>query len=282
MTTVLERDLEIARQIQQSFLPPTLPQVAGWELATYFQPAREVAGDFYDLFPMVQNRRMGLVIADVCDKGVAAALFMALCRSLLRAFAQQHYAINWSELLEPEQAAKPRDPLAGLTNFRRNNMPSIGANALKNAVSLTNNYIIDNHGDTNMFATLFFGVLDPVTGSLSYINAGHNPPVIANNGVIKQSLGATGPAIGLLSDSNFAIHQADLAPGDTLLAFTDGITEARNASGHFFGEERLFALLAEPALPLVDLLPRIDQARQHFVDHAEQSDDVTLLAVRRV
>lgn len=281
MTTLIERDLEIARQIQQSFLPATLPQVPGWEVATYFQPAREVAGDFYDLFPMVQNRRIGLVIADVCDKGIAAALFMALCRSLLRAFAQQHHPVNWSDILEPDKGHQASDPLGGLTNFRRNQMPTMGTNALKNAVSLTNNYLVENHGETNMFATLFFGVLDPVAGTLHYINAGHNPPLIFNRSEVKQLLATTGPAIGLLPDSHFAIQQTELAPGDTLLAFTDGITEARNRAGHFFGEERLVAAVTQPAPTLTAVLTRLDQARQAFIGTAEQSDDVTLLAVQR-
>lgn len=281
MTTIFERDLEIARQIQQSFLPATVPQVPGWEVATFFQPAREVAGDFYDLFPMVQNRRVGLVIADVCDKGIAAALFMALCRSLLRAFAQQHHPVNWSDLIDPDKGSQTNDPLAGLTNFRRNQIPTIGTNALKNAVALTNNYLVENHGETNMFATLFFGVLDPTTGSLHYINAGHNPPLVFNHNGVKQTLATTGPAIGLLPDSHFAMQQTELAPGDTLLAYTDGITEARNSTGHFFGEERLVATVTQPAPTLMARLTQLDQARHTFIGAAEQSDDVTLLAVQR-
>src|SRR5512139_3144966 len=90
-----DHEMEIARRIQASFLPEELPQFQGWEIAARFQPARQVAGDFYDAFPLIQNRRLALVIGDVCDKGVGAALFMALFRTLIRAFAQQHYALRW-------------------------------------------------------------------------------------------------------------------------------------------------------------------------------------------
>jgi sigma-B regulation protein RsbU (phosphoserine phosphatase) len=95
MENLFERELEIARRIQASFLPQGLPQIPGWEIDARLQPARHVAGDFYDVFPLVQNRRLGLVIGDVCGKGVGAALFMALFRTLIRAFAQQHYALRW-------------------------------------------------------------------------------------------------------------------------------------------------------------------------------------------
>jgi sigma-B regulation protein RsbU (phosphoserine phosphatase) len=281
MTITAERDLEIARQIQSSFLPQTLPQLPGWEIATHFQPAREVAGDFYDVFPMIQNRRLGLVVADVCDKGVAAALFMSLCRTLIRAFAQQNYALNWTDVLadDPPQAATDFDQ--GVVG-RRRGAPSIGANALKQAVLLTNNYIAQNHGETNMFATLFFGVLDPKTGSFNYINAGHNPPLIVEPSGDQRTLATTGPAIGLLPDLPFAIEQAQLRPGDTLLIYTDGVTEARNAHGAFFSEARLSTILAAPAPTAADLLRRIADSVETHRAGAAQSDDSTLLAIRRL
>jgi len=281
MPISIERDLEIARQIQTSFLPPTLPQLPGWEIATRFQPAREVAGDFYDAFPMIQNRRLGLVVADVCDKGVAAALFMALCRSLIRAFAQQHYSLNLIDTLGEDKADSSRATTDGLSRLRRT-PPSIGANALKNAVMLTNNYIANNHGASNMFATLFFAVLDPATGVFNYINAGHNPPLIVGRDGVKTQLATTGPAIGLLPDLEFGIQQARLEPHDTLLIYTDGITEARGPQHTFFGEERLLALLAQPTLSAADMVARIEtDVRSHIAD-AEQSDDITLLAIQRL
>ena len=152
----VERDIQIARNIQLSFLPSELPQPAGWEFAARFHPAREVAGDFYDGFLLSQGRRIAFVIADVCDKGVGAALFMALIRSLTRAFAQQNYSLGWMGSIADDLAA-PRQPA------RRREAPSIGTTALKNAVVLTNNYITTNHMELNMFATYFFGLLDPAT-----------------------------------------------------------------------------------------------------------------------
>ena len=180
-----EHDVQIGRQIQLSFLPDTLPQPAGWEVAALFEPAREVAGDFYDAFSLTHDR-VGLVLGDVCDKGVGAALFMALFRSLIRAFAQQHYSSRLLDDLAPSLAAAPRDGPSG----RRRVLPTGGTLALKNAMELTNNYIIDNHGETAMFATIFFGVLDPDTGTLLYVNGGHEPPVIFTPGHVQRALAA--------------------------------------------------------------------------------------------
>jgi sigma-B regulation protein RsbU (phosphoserine phosphatase) len=277
-TTALERDLEIARQIQSTFLPGSLPQFSGWEIAARFQPARQVAGDFYDAFPMVQNRRIGLVVADVCDKGVPAALFMALYRSLIRAFAQQHYSLNLTDALVE---AKPLEKTAGAGGARRA-LPSIGSNALKNAVTLTNNYIANNHGDTNMFATLFFAVLDPLSGNFNYINAGHNPPLIAGEGGIKTQLEPSGPAIGLLPDMEFEIRQAQLQKGDRLLIYTDGITEARNSAGDLFGEERLLTTLTQAHLSAGEWLDTIYADLCRHIAEADQSDDITMLAIQRL
>ncbi len=137
-------ELEIGRRIQTSFLPSTLPQPAGWQIAGALEPAREVSGDFYDAFALSQGKRMGLVVADVCDKGVGAALFMALFRSLLRAFADQHYSLGWMDILGEERSSVGR----------RRTMLSTGTAALKNAIDLTNRYIARNHGDTSMFATV--------------------------------------------------------------------------------------------------------------------------------
>ncbi|CAN5409330.1 hypothetical protein BH10CHL1_BH10CHL1_06590 [soil metagenome] len=281
MAITIERDLEIARQIQTSFLPQTLPQWPGWEIAAHFQPAREVAGDFYDAFPMIQNRRLGLVVADVCDKGVAAALFMALCRSLIRAFAQQHYSLNLIDMLDDDKAVNPVAKGGNSARLRRG-LPSIGSNALKNAVVLTNNYIANTHGDTNMFATLFFAVLDPLSGALNYINAGHNPPLIVGSSGVKAQLATTGPAIGLMPDLEFGIQQAHLDPGDTLLIYTDGITEARDAERALYTEARLFTLLEQTATSADDRLTQIENSVRHHIGAAEQYDDMTMLAVRRL
>jgi sigma-B regulation protein RsbU (phosphoserine phosphatase) len=272
----IERDVQIGRRIQKSFLPPVLPETPNWELAAQFEPAREVAGDFYDAFPLNQKRRLGVVIGDVCDKGVGAALFMALFRSLVRAYAQQHYSISWM--------GESTDFLSSPVADRRRTVPSTGTTALKSAMTLTNNYIIENHGDSNMFATMFFGVLDPITGVLAYINGGHNAPWLFDSaGNIKLRLTATGPAVGMLPDVDYGIQQITIEPGDTLLTFTDGVPEARDPAGNFFTEARLRTLITNPpAGTAKELLLRIyDQLMAH-IDTAAQFDDITMLAVRRL
>jgi sigma-B regulation protein RsbU (phosphoserine phosphatase) len=276
----LERDLQIARQIQASFLPEELPQVPGWELAARFQPAREVSGDFYDAFPLTNNRRLGFVIADVCDKGIGAALFMALFRTLIRAFAQQHYSLSWTDALGREAAPGGTRP-GDVPSPRRRSLPSIGSGALNNAVSLTNSYILRNHGQTGMFATLFFGVLDPATGSLAYVNCGHNPPILIGRSGRTARLTATGPALGLMPDARFDIQQAHLEPGDILIAYTDGVTEARDPRGEFYGDAQLLSLVQPGAHSAEELLDRIEGSLRAHIDGEDPSDDITMLAVRR-
>jgi phosphoserine phosphatase RsbU/P len=274
MESVMERELEIGRRIQASFLPQEIPELPGWEIAARFQPARQVAGDFYDLFPLVQNRRLGLVIGDVCDKGVGAALFMALFRTLIRAFAQQHYTLRWMDALA-EDGPPPR------TRNGRPVLPSTGTSALKNAIELTNNYIADTHGDTHMFATVFVGVLDPSDGLLLYVNGGHEFPIVVNSAGIRDRLEPTGPLVGIIPGAQFEIRSVGIEPGETLVAFTDGVTEAQNSAGEFFGRERLYALLARPAPTVSELLDVIQAGVREFTGDAAPSDDIALLAVRR-
>ena len=270
----LEREMEIARQIQASFLPEELPQFPGWEIAARFQPARQVAGDFYDAFPLIQNRRLGLVIGDVCDKGVGAALFMALFRTLIRAFAQQHQSLRWMSVLSEDEPGR-------VVGGRRSAPPSIGTSALKNAIDLTNDYIVNVHGSANMFATIFFGLLDPVSGSLLYINGGHEPPLLVNSGGVKEQLAPTGPLVGLFPGARFDIHAVSIEPGDVLVCFTDGVTEAMNDNRELFGGERLNLLMAQPVSTAADLLDRLHAGVQEYIGGADPSDDITLLAVRR-
>ena len=246
----LERELEIGREIQKSFLPEQLPEVTGWEIAARFAPARQVAGDFYDAFAL-PGTGIGLVVADVCDKGVGAALFMALFRSLLRATATGDSA--WGA-----------DAAAGL----------------QRTVRLTNDYIARTHGRACMFATLFFAVLVPETGSLHYINGGHEAPVLFGAGGVRSRLPPTGPAVGMMAESVFEVAAARLAPGEGLLAFTDGVTDACGASGRY-GEERLLSLLGRPASSAAALLDAIEVDVSAHAGGTEQADDITLLAVRR-
>ncbi|HMA34859.1 MAG TPA: SpoIIE family protein phosphatase [Chloroflexia bacterium] len=268
----IERDIQIGQRIQASFLPDELPQAPGWEIAAVFHPAREVSGDFYDVFTLARNRRIGLVIADVCDKGVGAAIFMALFRSLIRAFAQR-YALGATEILAQEPPESPAD--------KRRRAAVGDATALKSAVLFTNNYVARNHSQANMFATLFFGVLDPASGLLTYVNGGHEPPVLLGAGGVKAHLTPTGPAVGMLPDMEYTTRQVEFAPGDVLVAFTDGVTEARGPDGGLFGDERLYTLLEEPTLSAAALLARVEADVRLHTQGAIPSDDITMLAVRR-
>jgi sigma-B regulation protein RsbU (phosphoserine phosphatase) len=243
-----EHELQIGQQIQTSFLPSELPQPAGWEIAANFQPAREVAGDFYDAFYLEGGSKVGFVIADVCDKGVGAALFMALTRSLIRAFA---------DLQEGH------------------------VTSMKNPVELTNEYILQNHAQSNMFVTLFYAVLDPASGELAYVNCGHNPPLIINASGVKGHLRPTSPAVGMFPNLESNVQQVSLEPGDVLFAFTDGVTEARDVHGGFFTEGRLLHLLEQPAPSAMALLNRIVESVKAHIGTAPQFDDVTMLAARR-
>jgi sigma-B regulation protein RsbU (phosphoserine phosphatase) len=274
METSFERDIEIARRIQASFLPEELPQLPGWELAASFQPARQVAGDFYDAFPLIQNRRLGLVIGDVCDKGVGAALFMALFRTLIRAFAQQHQSLRWMSGLSEEEPGQP-------TGSGRSALPSIGTSALKNAIELTNDYIANVHGSANMFATLFFGVLDPANGTLLFVNGGHEYPLLVSSAGVKERLATTGPLVGLIPRAHFDILSVTIEPGETLFAFTDGVTEAMNSEGELFGLERLDSLLVQPVSSAAELLDRVQAGVEEHLGGMDLSDDITMLALRR-
>jgi serine phosphatase RsbU (regulator of sigma subunit) len=247
----LERELEIGREIQMGFLPDTLPSPAGWELRARFRPARQVAGDFYDAFAM-SDGRVALVLADVCGKGVGAALFMALFRSLIRALA------------EPQFAAAS----------------SVGE-GLRATMQATNDYIARTHASANMFATTFAAVLDPATGAVDYVNAGHEPPAIVDAaGRVRARLAPTGPALGLMPDLEFAVASERLAAGETLFAYTDGVVDARDPQDEAFGEDRLMALLQLDGTSAAGLLARIDQALSAHIGTAEQFDDVAMLATR--
>ena len=250
-----ERELRIGRQIQQSFFPETLPQPAGWELAVAFHSAREVAGDFYDAMPL-PNGRLALAVADVCDKGVVAALFMALIRSLIRALLQQYYQ---------QQGANADDK-----------------QALVDVVAQVNSYILDNHWRAHMFATLFIGVLDVDTGQLVYINGGHNPPLLAANGVVRQSLPPTGPAVGVQPFAQFTTGTVTIELGELLLAYTDGVVEARDGARELFGEERLYQVLAGEAESAAAVLAKVETAVQTHLAGDEAADDLTMLGLRRL
>jgi serine phosphatase RsbU (regulator of sigma subunit) len=272
---VLNNELEKGRQIQINFLPGQLLQMPGWETAAYFKPARQVAGDFYDLFQLPEGP-VGFVIADVCDKGVGAALFMALFRSLIRIFSGQTslngLALTCSDAIDDEAEQAMENPTIDPIHFK----------ALK-AVQLTNKYIALNHDELAMFATLFFGILDPDTGRLSYINGGHEPLYIVNSaGGVKAQLAATGPSVGIEPQIHFKIQQTRIDSGDILLGYTDGVIEASAADGGFFSVDQFKSILDAPSSSAGELLDRIANRLQEHMGEAEQFDDITLLALRRI
>jgi phosphoserine phosphatase RsbU/P len=245
----VKHELELGRQIQADFLPEALPQPEGWEVKVSFAPAYEVAGDFYDAF-MLGDHRLCFMVADVCGKGVGAALFMALVRSLMRAFSEQ------------------ADGDAGILN----------------AVTLTNNYLTRHHRlkKSYLFTTLLFGVLDTWNGGLKYVAAGHYPPIVlSENGDIAQ-LSICGPALGIVPEPDYAVKEAVLAKGDILLAYTDGVIEAKNAADELFGRERLTPVFKSQPHDARTLLIRIEAELAKYVGDVEESDDITMLAIRRL
>lgn len=252
-----ERELRIGQEIQAGFLPEALPVRAGWQLTSRFQPAQIVAGDFYDAFELLDGARIGLVVADVCDKGVGAALFMALVRSLLR-----HSATH----LDQPGAPQPGGSDEAL---------------LLRTVVTTNDYLTANHLAQGYFATVFFAILDPLTGALVYANCGHNPPILRRDDGDRRLLGPTGPALGLTPQSVFTVEQTRLGLGDLLFAYTDGVPEAKDAGGRFLGWEVLHELIASHRGGAEDLLDRFDRTISAHVGTAEQSDDITMIALHR-
>jgi serine phosphatase RsbU (regulator of sigma subunit) len=254
---VLERELDIGQRIQQSFLPDRMPEVDGWTVTGLLRPARKVAGDFFDFFVVPETGRLGIVIGDVCDKGVGAALFMTLFRSLLRSGTlHRHAAAGDPAVADPDAV-------------------------LRHAIGSTNDYIASTHASSSMFASVFFGLLDPATGELRYINAGHEAPVIASASGIRARLETTGPVIGLFENLKHGVETASLRPGEALFGYTDGATDARNEAGSHYSEERLLEVfcnaLGRDGKVLEELLSSVDE----FAGGADQYDDVTLICVRR-
>lgn len=270
-----EKELEIAREIQSSFLVKDYPQPDGWEIATHIRPARHVSGDFYDVFPIATSRQIALIMADVCDKGVGAAMYMAIFRSLFRAYSDQQYILRWAGSPTESRSESP----TGM--FRRDAILASGAPSLKNAVDLTNNYIATHHSNSNMFATVFFGLLDPVHGQLLYINAGHESPFLISDNQLKKRLDPTGPAVGMLPNMDFKIEEVRLDPGDSLLLYTDGITDARSPTEEQFAELRLIESATSPAPSAQARIENVMSALDRHSAGREQYDDVTLLAVQR-
>jgi sigma-B regulation protein RsbU (phosphoserine phosphatase) len=253
---VLEHELEIGQKIQRHFLPEVLPEIAGWSIGGLLKPARQVAGDFYDFFTLPGLQRVGVVIGDVCDKGVGAALFMTLFRSLLRSAAIRRCPAGEND--------RPPDP----------------AEVLRHALDSTNSYIVTTHSTSSMFASVFFGLLDPRTGELHYANAGHEAPVIVGNDGIRCRLESTGPVIGLFEGAEHGVGVASLRRGEMLFGYTDGATDARNPLAEQFSEERLLESVCRDADVGAEVLPQVLAAIEAFVGGADQYDDITMICAR--
>ncbi len=237
----LEQELAVAQLIQQNFLPKELPRLDGWEVAAYYRPARAVGGDFYD-FIELSDGRLGLVIGDVTDKGVPAAMVMAATRSVLRASAQR--------LLEPGPV---------LARVNENLCPDI---------------------PENMFVTCFYGVLDPASGRLRYANAGHNLPLV-NTAGDSSELRATGMPLGLMPDMVYEERETTLTPGACVLLYSDGLVEAHDPQREMFGTARVTERL-DPDVDSQAVIDDLLLALDRFTGgELEQEDDITLVVLRR-
>lgn len=240
-----ESELNIARAIQLGLLPIALSRdtLKHVDLSAVMMPAKEVGGDLYDYF-ILPDGRLCIVIGDVSDKGVPAALFMAVTRTLIRATA--------------EDETNPALMLHKINNRLAENNPNM------------------------MFVTLLLGVLDLNTGELSWANAGHLPPaVISKQGNVRLLTGRSGTACGIQEDMQYRCLHAHIAPGEMFVGYTDGITEAVGNDGSQYGDDRLHAVLSHPPTTSTELTQRIINDVHTFTAGVEQSDDITLIVIRR-
>src|SRR5215212_5234218 len=238
----VEHELRVARSIQQASLPEEVPILEGWQIAPYYQPAREVGGDFYDFFEL-KDGHLGIVVGDATGKGVPAALVMASARSMIRAVAQASESPG-------EALRRVNDPLA-------TDIPA------------------------NMFVTCFYAILDPKSGSLTYANAGHDLPYLHRNGDAEE-LRARGMPLGLMPGMEYEEKQTILEAGEATLFYSDGLVEAHHPNREMFGFPRLRALIAEHGAEESSLGEFLLEELYTFVGEGwEQEDDITLLTLRR-
>jgi len=236
----LEQELRLAYAVQARLMPREMPATRNWSVAGFWRPAREVSGDFYDLLPLGDG--LGVVVADVADKGMPAALFMAVTRSLLRAAATAGRS--------PSQTVADANRLAALD------------------------------ASDGMFVTLWYGVLRP-DGEVRYVNAGHNPPIVLRADGRVERLPRTGILVGWDAEAPYGEGAVTLTPGDLLVAFTDGVTEARDPDGGEFGEERLLEIVsARRHADAQAVLDAVRSALDAFVADAPTHDDCTLVVAR--
>jgi len=240
----LEEELKHARKIQQRLLPKADPEIEGYDISGRSVPCRWVGGDYFDFIPLRENR-LGLVIADVCGKGIPAAVIMSSLQAALHTLADQGMA-------------------------------------MKTAISSLNRYLCRNTED-NKFATGFCGILEPSTNRFFYINCGHNPPFIFRKNGNLEKLNEGGLILGVIEERDYEQGRVDLNPGDVLLMYTDGVTEAENDKGELFGEERLAelvrGLLNKKSNEIIEL---IKDEVEKFAKDGQLEDDLTLVCVKKV
>ena len=241
----LEREMHVAAEIQRQILPKGAPAVPGFQLVGWNRPARQVGGDYYDMFP-TKGGRMGLLVGDVSGKGIPAALMVSTLHSALR--------------LLVDQTGAGAELLARLNRH------------------------IQESSTPNKFITMLLADLDPTTGRICYVNAGHNPGLLVHRDGRVEELGASGVPLGLLVGSRYTEREVDVEPGDLLCLYSDGITEAESVTDEEFGTERLIELLrAHPdEAPLEQLLVSIQREVGDFSQGRPQNDDQTLLLLRRL
>src|SRR5215212_9489794 len=232
----------MARSIQQASLPEEVPSLEGWQIAPYYQPAREVGGDFYDFFEL-EDSRMGLAVGDATGKGMPAALAVTASCSMLRAVAQ-------------DSGYSPGEVMARVNKTLLARIPS------------------------NMFVTCFYAILEPGSGALTYANAGHDLPYLWHGGAAEE-LRARGMPLGLMPGMHYEEKEIVLQEGDSALFYTDGLVEAHDPQREMFGFPRLQALIAEHAKE-TSLGEYLLKELYSFVEEGwEQEDDITLLTLRR-
>jgi serine phosphatase RsbU (regulator of sigma subunit) len=238
----VEQELEVARSIQQASLPKEVPALEGWEISPFYQPAREVGGDFYDFHPLSEGR-LGAVVGDATGKGVPAALVMSTACGMLQLAAQ---ALD---------SSSPGEVLERVNETLLSRIPA------------------------NVFVTCFYAVLEPESGRLTYANAGHDLPYLWHSGECEE-LRARGMPLGLMPKMSYEEKEIVLEAGDAALFYSDGLVEAHDPEGEMFGFPRLRALVAERVeeMSLVDLL--LDELYSFVGEGWEQEDDITLLTLQ--
>ena len=253
----LRSDLDLASRMQQSILPDKFPESPDYEIFAGMEPARDVGGDFFDMIELAEGR-VGITVADVSGKGVAAALFMMSGRTLLNSVAVAR--ANPGDVLgEVNRLLRPGDVLSEV------------------------NRLLQENNDAAMFVTVFFAIYDSTTGELVYSNGGHNPPVILHaDGSSSLLAQDPGVALGVAPEFTYDMYNATLAPGEALVLYTDGVTEAENEKTEQFGLDRLRGILGgAPPASAKDINTKVFEAVKEFAGKAPQFDDITCLTLYR-